>query len=122
MSLFTRYGRDGIGLLDDDVGRIERRDSCLASCDPTQNIHLTWVGEGASCLVVQYFKERVCTQVLVVVDVRFDLDAFFSVDGFLVVFVECELNVGFAKLYLFEATGCARMEECGADFGRECSL
>ena len=122
MSLFTRYGRDDFGLLYDGVGRIERRDSCLASCDPTQDIHLTWIGEGASRLVVYNFKERVRTQVFVVVDVRLDPDALLSVDGLLVVFVECELNVGFAELHLFEAAGCACMEECGADFWSECSL
>src|ERR1035441_5738837 len=82
------------GLLDDGEGRIERRDSCLAACDPTQNIHLTWIGEGASCFVVYNFKERVRTQVFVVVDVRLDPDALLPVDGLLVVFVECELNVG----------------------------
>src|ERR1019366_4270512 len=51
MSLFTRYGRDDIGLLDNRIRWIERRDSYLASCDPAQDIHLTWVGQGASCLI-----------------------------------------------------------------------
>src|ERR1700693_5643431 len=45
-----------------------------------------------------------------------------AVDGGFFVFVECELDIGFAKLNLLPTRGCARMEKPGTNLRREFAL
>jgi hypothetical protein len=59
------------------------------------------------------FQERVSRWVFVVINVRFDLDE--SIGGW-IIFVKCELHVGFTKLHLLVTPGSAGMHRAWKGF------
>lgn len=81
----------------------------MASCDPAQNVDFLRAGETTGQRVGNDLKQRVRGEIFVVVDVG-------------LVFVECELNIGFAELNLLPTRSCAGVEKTGTDLGREFTL
>ena len=104
------------------VRRAEVRDIGTPPRDPAQNVHLPRVRERVCQLIRGHLEERVGKQVLVVIDIGFNLDPLGVSGGGMVVFVKRKLDVGFTELDLLVAAGSSRVENGGSGFGRKRAL
>ena len=77
----------------------------MPSRHPTQYVNLARIGQRVRKRVRRDFQEGVRPKILEVVDVGLDHDTLDPVDGLLIVFMERQLDVGFAELNLLPASG-----------------
>ena len=83
----------------------------MSSRDPAEDIDLLRICQAVRNRIHNHFHEEVGAEVLEVIDVRLDHDAIRSVDLLRAAFVECQLDIGLAKLNLLPATGCRGVKE-----------
>jgi hypothetical protein len=109
----------GKSRLRDGVERGELGDSSGSSSDPAEDVDFGRICEGVGKTVGDDLEDSVSGEVAVIVDVGFKHDAIDTVEVELIVFVEDELDIGFAELDLLPAPGSSRMKEARGVFDGE---
>src|SRR5262249_20685995 len=94
--------------------------SCLLASHPPEDINRSGIGEPSSKFIGQYFAEKMCKQILVIINVRFDHNTIYAPTRALkclgIALVERQLDVSYVELCLFVAKRGPGVEDAGVLF------